>query len=165
VLALAEQLCRRVAQVLAALGLTALILFAVATVLDGLLRFFDGEPIVLVGDAGSLLVAAAVASCFPLAQLQRANITIDLAGMALGPRMARALRTAAGIVVLIALAAMARQMARYAGEDASAGDTTVMLGIVTAPFWYVVAAMFACATIGQALVVALDMARWLGEAR
>jgi TRAP-type C4-dicarboxylate transport system permease small subunit len=108
------------------------------------------------------VVAAAVAACFPLAQLQRANITIELVGFVVPATLMRVLRVLAGLLVLAALLAMTRQMLRYAGDDASAGDTTVMLDIATAPFWYVVAAMLGCAALEQALVVVLDAARSLG---
>jgi hypothetical protein len=87
----AETLCLHAARALAAMGLITLIGFAVATLLDGLLRSLADRPIIAVGDVGSYVVAASVAACFPLAHLQRANITIELAGMALGPRVAHGL--------------------------------------------------------------------------
>jgi hypothetical protein len=60
--------------------------------------------------------------------------------------------------VLIVLAAMARQMFLYVNDDAVGGDSTMMLGIATAPFWYVVAAMLACATVAQGVVAVLEIA-------
>ena len=85
--------------------------------------------------------------------MQRANITIEFAGHR------RPLRIFAAGLVLLAIAAMTRQMFLYAADDAAAGDSTVMLGIPTAPFWYVVAAMFAVATLVQALVLGLELTR------
>jgi len=105
----AETLCLHVARTLAAAGLITLIGFAIVTLLDGLFRSVADSPIVAVGDVGGYVVAASVAACFPLAQLQRANITIELAGMALGPRSAHVLRAAASVAVLIVLAAMTRR--------------------------------------------------------
>ncbi len=153
----AEALCFRLARLLAAAGLMLLIGFAAATLLDGLLRSLANRPIDAVGDLGSLVVAAAVSACFPLAQLQRANITIELAGLALGPRAGQALRAFAAILVTIAMTAMARQLFVYAGNEASGGDTTVMLGIRTAPFWYVVASMFFVAAAAQLLVTLVEL--------
>ena len=155
----AERLCSRAASVLAAVGLTVLILFAAATLLDGLLRSLFGAPITAVGDVGTFVVAAAVSACFPLAQLQRANITIELLGVAAGPRMTQRLRAFSAVVVLVVLAAAAWQMFLYADNVATGGDTTVMLSIPTSPFWYVVAAMLACATVTQLLVAAVELGR------
>jgi TRAP-type C4-dicarboxylate transport system permease small subunit len=158
-LARAETLCLQAASILAAAGLTVLIGFAATTLLDGSLRSLANHPIEVVGDVGSYLVAAAISACFPLAQLQRANITIEFAGLVLGDRIARALRAFAAVVVAVVMTAMARQMFIYAANEAAGGDATMMLGIKLAPFWYVVAVMFACAAIAQVLVSAIEIAR------
>ena len=108
---------------------------------------------------GSYVVACAVAACFPLAQLRHANITIEIVGIAAGPRMRQGLRAFAAILVAVTMVAMARQLLIYASHEASGGDTSVMLGIPTAPFWYVVAAMFVIAAVAQLLVAVLEVAR------
>lgn len=155
----ADAFCLRVATNLAVAGLSVLVAFAVATLLDGLARSLLDRPIEAVADVGDYVAAAAVSACFPLAQMRRANITIELAGMALGARAARLLRALAAILVGVVMLAMSRQMLLYAASSASGGDTTVMLGIPTAPFWYVVAAMFVCAAVAQMLVAATECAR------
>ena len=154
-----ERACVRGANLLACAGLSVLIAFAFATLLDGLSRFFLSAPIEAVGDLGSGIVAACVAACFPLAQLQRSNISIEVLGTVLGRRGASILRAFAAILVAVALVAIARQMFRYAADAAEGGDSTVMLGIPTAPFWYVVAAMFAAACVAQLLVAVLSLAQ------
>lgn len=159
----AERVCFAVATGLACAGLSVLVLFAAVTLLDGMMRFFLSRPIEAVGDLGAVVVASAMAACFPLAQLQRANITIEILGMALGGRAVHALRAFGAVLVAVVLAGMTRQMLRYAADSAEGGDTTVMLGVATFPFWYVVAAMFACAVVAQALVVALSVARCLRQ--
>ena len=158
-LARAEAAALRAAQALAVLGLLVLILFAAATLADGLLRSLADRPIDLVDDIGSYVVACAVASCFPLAQLRHANITIEIVGIALGPRVRQALRAFAAILVAVTMVAMARQLLIYASHEASGGDSSVMLGIPTSPFWYVVAVMFVIAAVAQLLVAVLELAR------
>jgi len=164
-LARAEVAALRAAQVLAVLGLLVLIGFAGATLLDGLLRSVANHPIELVDDIGSYVVAGAVAACFPLAQLRHANITIEILGIALGPRVRQALRAFAAVLVAATMVAIARQLVIYAAHEASGGDTSVMLGIPTSPFWYVVAAMFVIAAAAQLLVAVLELARCRGPAR
>lgn len=138
---------------LASAGLIALLLFAAATLADGLLRTFFDRPIDAVRDVGPFVVAAAISACFPLAIYHGANIRIDLVRSWLGPRAGSVLEKAIGVLVLIVLAAMARQLFIYAGDSRDNGDSTVLLGIKTAPFWFFVAAMLAVTTLTQAVIL------------
>ena len=136
----------------AALGLLCLIGFAAMTLASGVGRSLFGLPIDLVNDAGSLIVAASVASCFPIALWQKSNIRINLAA-ALLPAAERTLGLFADFAVFTVMVAVARQMFIYARNSASAGDTTAMLDIPTAPVWYYVAFVLAVAATVQAVIV------------
>jgi TRAP-type transport system small permease protein len=151
------------ARALAALGLVILLLFAVATLADGLMRSLANAPIDAVRDLGGLVVAVAVAFCFPLSCLQRSNITIKFAEAFIGPRSSRILDAIAAVLVEIAVVLIARQLFIYAWNEARAGDSTVMLAVPAAPFWYVVAAALALAAVLQALVAVLEIARVFGR--
>jgi TRAP-type C4-dicarboxylate transport system permease small subunit len=142
-----------IAKCLAALGLVCLIGFAAMTLVGGVGRSLLGVPIDLVNDAGSLIVAAAVASCFPIALWHKSNIRINLV-TALLPGADRALGLFADVMVLVVTVAVARQMFIYARNSASAGDATAMLDIPTAPVWYYVAFVLAVAAAVQAVIVA-----------
>jgi hypothetical protein len=48
---------------------------------------------------------------------------------------------------------MTRQLFLYAIDSRENGDSTVLLEIATAPFWFFVAAMFAVATLTQAAML------------
>ena len=76
VLMRAEAAARLLARSLAVAGLLLLMGLAVATLLDGLLRFFFSRPIDAVRDVNGVIVAVAAAACFPLAMIERTNITI-----------------------------------------------------------------------------------------
>jgi TRAP-type C4-dicarboxylate transport system permease small subunit len=157
----AEVWAQTLARLLAGLGLALLICFAVATLVDGLMRSLADRPIDAVADVAGYVVAVAVAACFPLAHLRRANITIEIAGMAFGPHVAQWLRGLAALLVTLCMVAIARQMLLYAGNAADGHDSTVMLSIPTAPFWYLVALMFVVAAAIQALVAFIELARCL----
>jgi TRAP-type C4-dicarboxylate transport system permease small subunit len=146
---------------LAVAGLLILIGFAVMTLTDGLMRGLADMPIDVVRDLGGLVVAVAVTCCFPLAYLQRSNITIKFAATFLGKRASRICDALAAILVEAAAVFIAWQFLVYARQEAVGGDTTVMLEIKTAPFWYVMAALMMLAAVVQTLVVALDVARVL----
>lgn len=143
-----ERLCK----LLAAVGLLGLIAFAVATLANGISRSLLSYPIEFVSDIGNLVVAVAVASCFPMALWLKSNIRIDIFGGVLPGLAHSVLGILADVAVLGVTSAVARQMFIYADHQAEAGDTTVMLEIATAPFWYYVAAMFAIAACVQAVV-------------
>jgi TRAP-type transport system small permease protein len=162
-LARLEAIALAVSRALAALGLIILLGFAVATLADGTMRSLADAPIDAVRDLGGLVVGVAVACCFPLSCLQRSNITIKFAEAFIGPRSSRILDAIAAALVEIAVVLIARQLFIYAWNEARAGDSTVMLDVPAAPFWYAAAAALALAAIVQALVVVLEIGRVLGR--
>jgi hypothetical protein len=128
--------------------------FAVGTLGDGLLRRFAGRPIEAVRDAGGLVVAIAVVCCMPLALLQRANITIKFVSAFFGERVGRYFDAAASVAIALVLFLIARQFFIYAAALARTGDTTTMLAIPVAPFWFVVSGVLWISTATQLVVVA-----------
>ena len=52
----------------------------------------------------------------------------------------------------------------YARDIAKSGETTLLLGIPTAPFWYAVDAILWLAALVQIVIVAADLLRCLGAA-
>ena len=152
-----ERVATVIAQGCAVIGLVLLIAFAIGTLGDGLLRRFAGRPIEAVRDIGGLVVAIAVVCCFPLALLQRANITIKFVQAFFGARAGSYFDAAASVAIEVVLVLMARQFFIYATELASTGDTTTMLAIRTAPFWFVVSAVLWIATATQGVAVVQQM--------
>lgn len=140
------------ARALAVLGLVILIGYAAMTLLDGLSRSLADSPIEAVRDLGGVVVAVAVSCCFPLAYLQRSNITIEFASLFLGRGIGRALDAAAAILVTIIAVVIARQLFIHAHNEFRGGDSTVMLEIKTAPFWFAVAIIMSFAAVTQAVV-------------
>jgi len=144
---------------LSVVGLVALMALAAMTLADGLARWLANRPIEGVRDAGALIVAVAVACCIPVALMERANITIRVAASVFGARVGRALDALAALAVAAVIAAMAWQFMVFAGKLARAGETTWVLKIPVAPFWYTVAAILWLAVFVQGIVVILDVAR------
>lgn len=141
---------------LAAVGLVLLMTLAVMTLADGLMRWLANRPIDGVRDVGALLIAVAVSCCLPVGLMERSNITIRAAQAALGAATGRVLDAIAALLVQIVIAAMAWQFTVFAGKIARAGETTWVLKIPTAPFWYLVAAILWIAVVVQAIVVVLE---------
>lgn len=132
---------------------------AAMTLADGLMRWLANSPIEGVRDAGALIVAVAVACCLPVGLMERSNVTIRLGGALLGPRAGRVLDALAALAVGAVIGALAWQFTVFAGKIARAGETTWILKIPTAPFWYVVAGILWLAVLVQLIVIFVEVAK------
>ncbi len=158
-----ERLGLGATRALSVVGLLALMALAVMTLADGTLRWLANKPIEGVRDLGGVAVAVAIACCIPVGLMERANITIRIADTVFGARVSRVLDAVAALAVAIVMGAMAWQFSVYAGKIAHANETTWVLKIPTAPFWYVVSAILWAAVAVQVIVFLLDVGRCLGR--
>ena len=141
------------------LGLVLLMVLATMTLADGLLRWLANRPIEGVRDVGAVIVAVAVACCLPAGLMERANVAIKVAGSLFGAAAGRVLDAIAALAVEVVMIALAWQFTVFAGKIARAGETTWVLKIPTAPFWYTVAAILWIAVVVQAIVVISEAAK------
>jgi TRAP-type transport system small permease protein len=155
-----ERLAARAARMLALLGLGILLLFAAATLFDGALRGLFNHPIEAVRDLGGSVVSVAVACCLPLGLMERSNISIKVIDLWLPAGGARLLDVFAAIVVEVIVFFVALEFYWYARDFAKSGETTLMLGIPKAPFWYAVDAVLWLAVLVQMVVLAAEVLRW-----
>jgi len=137
---------------LSVVGLTALMFLATMTIADGLMRALANQPIEGVRDLGGLAIALAIACCLPVVMIEKGNITIRLAEAA-APRVSRALEVVATALVLCVLVALTWQIWLYAAKMMRAHETTFVLQIPVAPFWFGVSVILACAVLAQAIVM------------
>jgi TRAP-type C4-dicarboxylate transport system permease small subunit len=158
-----EKLGLGATRALSALGLSALLFLAVLTLVDGLARWLLNQPIEGVRDVAAVAIALAVSCCLPVGLMERSNIVIRALPVALWPRTSRALDAVAAILVALIMGAMAWQFMVFAGKMAKAGETTWILKIPTAPFWYGVSGILMCAVLVQAIVVVLELGRCWGR--
>jgi TRAP-type C4-dicarboxylate transport system permease small subunit len=140
-------------------GLLLLMALAAMTLADGLLRWLANRPVEGVRDLGAVIVAVAVCCCIPVGLMERANISIRVARDLLGERASRVLDAFAALAALAVIGAMAWQFTVFAGKIARVGETTWILKIPTAPFWYVVAGILWLAVAVQLIVLILDIAK------
>lgn len=138
---------------LSLVGLIALMALAVMTLADGTLRWLANRPIEGVRDVGAVIIAVAVCCCLPAGLMERSHITIRVAGSLLGRGAAAVFDALASLLVWGVTLAMAWQFTVFAGKIARAGETTWVLKIPTAPFWYVVAGILWLAALVQLVVV------------
>ena len=150
-----ERVTLAATRALSVVGLIALMGLATMTLLDGLMRWFANRPIEGVRDIGGLAIAVAIACCIPVGLMERANIAIRLGKGAVG----RGLEAVASTAVCVILAAAAWQIWIYAEKLSRAKETTFVLQIQIAPFWYFVDLIFWLAVLVQAIVMVRDWSR------
>lgn len=161
-LAALERLTLAATRALSVVGLAALMGLAAMTLLDGLLRWLANHPIEGVRDIGNLAIAVAIACCLPVVLVERGNITIRLGSLA-SPTLGRVLDALAALLVCAVLATIAWQFWLYAEKMARAHETTFVLQIPIAPFWFGVDVILWLATLVQGIVAARDCARIAGR--
>ncbi len=144
-------------------GLMALMVLATLTLADGLARWLANQPIEGVRDISGVAIALAVSCCIPVGLMERSNITIRFVDSLLGPAVGKLFDALAALAVAVVVVAMAWQFTLFAGKIARANETTWILKIPTAPFWYGVSALLWCAFIVQCIVLALEIGRCLGR--
>jgi TRAP-type C4-dicarboxylate transport system permease small subunit len=148
---------------LSVLGLIALMVLAAMTLADGIMRWLANQPIEGVRDVGALAIAVAVSSCIPVGLMERSNITIRILENVAGKTVGRVFDVLAAIAVEVVLVLMAWQFYLHAYKLGRARETTWVLQLPTAPFWYGVDAILWCAVVVQAIVVAVEIGRLFGR--
>lgn len=146
-------------------GLMALLVLALMTLADGTLRWLVNRPITGVRDVGALVIAVVVSCCLPVALMERSNITIRVLPSLFGERVGALFDALAACAVTAVMVLLAWQFTTYAGNIARAGETTWILKIPTAPFWYGVAVLLWCAVVLQGIVLVLEFARLFGRTK
>ena len=128
------------------------------TLADGLLRWLANRPIEGVRDIGGLAIAVAIACCIPVGLVERGNIAIRLGGM-VHPVVGKLLDAIAALAVAAILALAAWQFWIYAAKLARGHETTFVLQIPTAPFWFGVDVILWLAVLVQLIVAAREWAK------
>ncbi len=150
-----DRLTRRVAFV----GLIGLLVVAIATMIDVLLRFLFNSPIEGYEDVTQLSFGIIVAACFPAGLLQGRNITIRFLGKALGPRAELWLEALGAAVTFVFFMLVAWQIAVFAADEMANDRYTQTLELRTAPWWWLISVIiFMCLPV-QFVVTLVATAR------
>jgi len=134
-------------------GLSLLLILAVFTLLDGLLRAIANMPIDLVREIGDMIAAICGTCCLPIVLLHRNNIVLRLFDRILPPSAVRVIDTLAALVIEIVMIGMAWQFYRFGIKTMHAGDVTWLLNWPKAPFWFIVDAILWIAVAVQTFVL------------
>lgn len=136
-----------VARWLALAAMAGLLLLAMATTLDVLLRYGFARPIRGFVDLASLSGAVLLAACMPHVLASRGNIVVDALGSVAGAAVRRLLDRFAAIVTAGFFALMAWQYLRFALELKSTEQLIPVLRWPVWPWWAGVAALIVVAAV------------------
>lgn len=146
------------ARALALVGFTGLLVLALMTTLDVLLRWLFKAPLQGVNDVSSVVMAVVIAACIPANLAMKQNIRVEVFG-ALGGRLVhKLLETLSSALTLFFILLIAWQFVPYAASLKANGDRTWVLGWPVWPWWSVAAVMMWLAAFVQAMVFAIDAA-------
>lgn len=149
-------LADRGARWLAYVAVAALLLLAVGTVCDIVLRYVFARPIRGFVDIASLAGAVLLAACFPYVLTSRGNIAITVLGSRLGAAAQRWLDRFAAAVSAGFFGVMAWQYLRLAGSLRDEAQTIPVLRWPVWPWWAAVAVFVLLAAVAGALAIGLN---------
>ena len=153
-----EKIVTGTANGLAVAGLTILLVLAVCTLFDGLLRALANYPLDFVREIGDLIAAICAACTLPIVLLHKNNITLRVFEKFLPKAGAQLFDGFADILMAIVMIAMAWQFYLFSHKTAMANDVTWMMNVPKAPFWYVVDVILWIAVLVQLFVTAQTLA-------
>ena len=134
-------------------------MLAIMTALDVLLRWLFSFPLHGVNDVSAVVMAVVISACIPINLAAKQNITVDVVGAALGPRIDRILDAFASLVTFGFIALVAWQFIPYAAGLRETGERTWVLGWPVWPWWTAAAALMALAALVQFFVLIADIRR------
>jgi TRAP-type C4-dicarboxylate transport system permease small subunit len=143
----------RLAALIAAIGLLALTVLAVVTMLDIAGRELFRVPISGFSDIADLIVVFAAASCFPISLIERHHVSVRFLGK-LNWRLREVLDLMGHTLTLAVFVLMCWQVAVYALDVYQSGQTTWLIRIPVWPLWFATASIVAVCVPAQALIVA-----------
>ena len=109
----ARTIVTAMAKAFAVAGLSLLLILAVFTLLDGLLRAIANTPIDLVREIGDMVAAICGTCCLPIVLLHQNNIVLRIFDRILPPSGVRGIDTSAALVIEIVMIGMAWQFWRF----------------------------------------------------
>lgn len=153
---------RALARRLALLGFTGLLILALMTTADVLLRWLFKAPIQGVNDVSSVVMAVVIAACIPANLAMKQNIRVEVFGSLGGRGVGQLLECLSSILTLVFIALIAWEFLPYAAALKANGDRTWVLGWPVWPWWSVAAVMIWLAVFVQAMVALFDLAALFG---
>ena len=140
----------------AVLGVFFLLMVALLSVADIIVREIQGRPIRGANDIARLLTIIVIAACFPAGLLERRQIKVSLMGSLLPPLANRALEVMGALLTLLMFAFIAYYVTLYAQRVTASAEYTMVLNAPIAPWWWAASACFWACIPAQLFVIVAE---------
>jgi tripartite ATP-independent transporter DctM subunit len=139
-------------QRVAVVGVITMLLIAILTVADILLRWLFSASVPGFNEILEIGIAVAVASTFPAGAANRVNLTIDLLAPYYGPKTTVWLKAIGALALLIFYIFLSWRIGDDAASLAERNAVTIMLEMPLAPFIWVISGLLAACGIVQFII-------------
>ncbi len=150
-----ERWCAVATRRIAFLGVLAMLAISLATALDISLRAAFNAPISGFNEIVEVLMAVAIAACFPAGFAQKVHLNVDFLGARLGDGVRAWLEALGALLLLFLFVFLAWRLGVVAADLAAQGRTTILLGWPVAPFLWTVSGLFGLGALVQLVMVAV----------
>lgn len=138
----------RAASAMAGLGISILMVMALLSVLEILVRWLLRTSVIGISDVLLIGTVLGVCACFPYCSQARGHIAIDMLPIERwSPRARRVLEVCVAALTTVVLGAIAFQLWRYGVETGEANGATLMLHIPLGIVWQAASVLLGFATL------------------
>ena len=138
-------------------GVLVMLLVAMVTIADVLLRTLANAPIVAMNEITEVFFAVAIAACFPAGLTQRIHVTVDLLATRYGECLTAWLKVVGALLLLWLFALITWRLGAIAATLTETSETTIILQIPTWPFIWLVAGLAGVGAVFQLVVLGVEI--------
>ncbi len=146
------QWCAAATRPIAFIGVIGMLIVSGVTMVDVLLRWLFSSGISALNEIVAMIFAVTITACLPYGVVHGINLKLDLLANWIVGRLATRVEVVGNLILLLFLGVLTWRLSNYAGDLASRGRTTVVLGWPQAPFMYGVTCLLAISFIAQGLM-------------
>lgn len=152
-----DQLATSITRKIASVGVLVMLIIAILTVVDIMLRLFANASVPGFNEIIQLSMAVAIASTFPAGVTTRVNLTIDILERNISKQGRKICRCIGSLFLLVLFSLLTMRVLIHAMHLQERNAISLFLEIPEAPFMGAVAAMLAIAMLAQLIVFLKDM--------
>lgn len=147
----------KISRKIASLGVLSMLLIAILTVADILLRWLASASVPGFNEIIQLTMAVAIASTFPAGVTTRVNLTIDILERKVSAHTRDICRVIGSLLLLILFTLLTLRVGVHAVHLHERNAISLFLEIPEAPFMFAVSLMLALALVSQLIVFMKDL--------
>ncbi len=158
-----DQLATNITRKIASVGVLLMLIIAILTVVDIILRLFVNASVPGFNEIIQLSMAVAIASTFPAGVTTRVNLTIDILERNVSDQTRKICGCIGSLFLLVLFTLLALRVGVHAVHLQERNAISLFLEIPEAPFMMAVAVLFVLAMLAQLIVFLKDVKDCIGN--